>query len=182
MDQPGGVNQSETSINTTPPLQENQQPVSPIVNQAVQNPINPNTMSTPKPKHLVLKWIGAIIGIFVLFGVIVGSIAFVATSGPVKVANEQLDDIKQGNLQAAYDLFSTNAKAQYTFVEFQSLVSQYSLDNGVSLSFNGRQIANDRAQLDGKMTKNGVSRGVTYILTKEGDSWKIATIDIKAIK
>jgi hypothetical protein len=121
--------------------------------------------------------------LFLLIVTIV-AIAFVATTTPVKVAKKQFEDIRQNNLQVAYDLFSSDAKVQVSFEEFQKFVSSFHLSDAstASISFNSRerklQAGVDEAILGGKITLDGSVSNLEYILVKENDSWKILSFEI----
>jgi hypothetical protein len=185
MNPPNDVNQSTPEINSIiPPVIPIPQPANPNFNQTIPpNPIDTNSVNPlvkPKPKHLVLKWVGAIVGIFILLGIVVGALAFALTAAPVKVANEQFNDIRQNNLQAAYDLFSDSAQSQTSFSDFQSIVLSNHLSDAqtASISFSGRQVNGDKAELDGKITVNNSSAGLRYVLVKTNGAWKVSDFAI----
>jgi len=156
-------------------------PVSDVPSPSVVNMAPQGFDSTlAKPKHKVWKWVGILAGVFVAIGVLIFVLVFALTAAPVKVANEQFNDIRQNNLQAAYDLFSDPAKGQTSFTDFQSMVSSNHLSDAqaASINFSGRQVNGDNAELDGKITVNATSAGLKYILVKENGVWKVSGFDI----
>lgn len=107
-------------------------------------------------------------------------VVFTITGAPVKVANEQFNDIRQNNLEAAYDLFSTNAKTEVSFSDLQTFISKYNIAGATtaSISFSGRQISGNTATLDGKITIDGSSANLEYRLIKESGMWKVSAFAI----
>lgn len=167
------------------------QPVPPVVPTVPNVPSipNPNVVNTTpqsfdntpeKPKGGVWKWIGIVVGGFVVMGILIFVLVFALTAAPVKVVNEQFNDIRQNNLQAAYDLFSDSAKSQTSFSDFQTMVSNNHLSDAqtASISFSGRQVNGDKAELDGKITVNTSSAGLKYVLVKENGLWKVSAFAI----
>lgn len=158
----------------------------PVINQNTPNSSPPNLgqlNSNLGTNRSVVKLIGAIIAVMVVFMIVVFAAVFIALSGPVKVANEQFNDIKTGNYQAAYDLFTTNAKDQTSIDTFQSNFVQFRIttDKNSRLIFNNRRIVNNVAELTGALISNGASRVVVYTLVQENGTWKISTIDLKSL-
>lgn len=162
-------------------------PVAPVVpsipNPGIENvaPQNFNNIPVPeKSKHKIWKWVGIITGIFVVIGVLIFVLVFTLTAAPVKVANEQFNDIRQNNIQAAYDLFSDPAKSETTLSDFQTIVSNNHLSDAqtASISFSGRQVNGDKAELDGRITVNATSAGLRYLLVKENGVWKVDALSI----
>lgn len=152
-----------------------------VISPGIVNAVPQNIDNVPvKPKGKIWKWIGIIVGGFVLTIIIMFVAVFTATGAPVKVANEQFNDIRQNNLEAAYNLFATSAKTEVTFSDLQTFVSENNLAGGTtaSISFSSRQISGNTATLDGKITIDGTSANLEYKLIKEGSIWKVLSFVI----
>jgi len=162
-------------------------PVAPVVpnipNSGIENvaPQNFNNVPVPeKPKHKIWKWIGIAVGIFVVIGVLIFVLIFTITAAPVKIANEQFNDIRQNNIQAAYDLFTDAAKGEFSFSDFQTIVSNNHLSDAqtASISFSRTQVNDNKAELDGQIKVNATSAGLRYLLVEENGVWKVDAFSI----
>ena len=103
----------------------------------------PTEGTTPKKKKFPM-WAKVVIGIFV-FIVLVIVVAFSATSGLVKVVEEQLAFLKAGNINGAYALTSGEFKNATSLEIFTAFVEQYpSLSKNKSHAFTEKSIENNR--------------------------------------
>jgi flagellar basal body-associated protein FliL len=80
-------------------------------------------VATPKKRSLK-KLIAIIIGVVVAVIAVIIIVVTVATSAPVKVANAFLADVQANNGDAAYALFSSEAKDAVAQSEFVDAVGQ----------------------------------------------------------
>ena len=120
---------------------------------------------------------GCVLLVILLFAALGGGV-FYATRGPVEAARAQLDDIRAGRLDAAYDRFSASYRARLSREQFAELVAKHpALKNNADSTFTNRSIENDTARVSGSLTGSGGEKEpVAYGLVKEGGGWKIASI------
>jgi hypothetical protein len=116
---------------------------------------------------LVLLGIGGVVGV-----------TFMMTGDAVKVARDQMEDLKTGNVDAAYNKMSLRFRGQYSAAEFGAWVDRHpGLKNNKDSTFLSRSVKNDTGQLKGVLTPvDGVPEPVEYELIKETDGWKIDQI------
>jgi hypothetical protein len=103
---------------------------------------------------------------------------FSALEAPKKTVRTQLQEIKAGQLDAAYARLSESYRARLAREDFDALVAAHSAmrDNKDS-SFSSSNIVNDTARFEGTLTaSSGEKEGVTYELAKENGDWKITSI------
>lgn len=144
-------------------------------------PARPRYTSEPERKKFPL-WGKVLIG-GAVFLVAIITVVFVGTSDAVKVVEDQIALVQEGNLEAAYGLVSEEFRVETPFEEFVQL-SDYA-DNFRSVedvSFTNREILKNGdgtfASLEGTFNlNNGEEVAVYYDLKKEGDDWKIVYIE-----
>ncbi len=136
------------------------------------------------------KWVWLIIGLICLGFVAAGLSAFFlffslykdfnGSGSPVKVVEEQLNDLKRGNTTAAYNLISTSEKVTLTQDQFNTLVKTYpALSINKSDFFSNEKISNDQATLIGTLTaEDGTKTPIQYKLINENGVWKIYSITV----
>jgi hypothetical protein len=109
----------------------------------------------------------------------VGFIAMM-TGDAVKAVRSQMDEIKAGNMDAAYARMSTAYKARRTPAEFAAWVELHpGLKSNKDSTFYSRSVDNDKGHLEGMLTPTDgtlLPEKVTYELVKEPDGWKIDAI------
>jgi hypothetical protein len=145
----------------------------------------PAPMGGPPPKKGKgpLFWIltgccGCLLLVLLGIGGIVG-VTFMMTGDAVKVARDQMDDLKTGNTEAAYNRMSQRFRSQHTLPEFAAWVDRHpGLKNNKDSTFLSRSVKNDMGQLKGVLTPadGGTAEPVEYELVKETDGWKIDQI------
>jgi len=125
------------------------------------------------------KWPKILGVIAVIIAVIIG-LAFYATSGIVKVAEDQLAFLKAGEVQKAYDLTSKDFQGATSFDQFKAFVEQYpSLSKNKSHTFSSREIVNDQGSIVGSLTsEDGAVTPIEYKFIKEGGEWKILGLNL----
>jgi hypothetical protein len=124
-------------------------------------------------------WLKVIIGL-VAFAVIVVIIAMMATSPVVKPVEKQLEYLKAGNVQAAYDLTSNEFKNATTLEAFKAFLVQYpSLSNNKTHKFDSREITNNNGTVKGTLEANdGTQTPIEFRLIKENGAWKILGLQV----
>ncbi len=135
----------------------------------------PVTMDKPK----MATWKKVLIGI-VVFVVGVIALAMWATSGIVKVAEEQLSLIKSGDINGAYALTSGTFKQATSLEVFTDFVNAYPvLSKNASVSFTERQVEGVQGYLYGTITaEDGTTMIIEYELIKENDAWRVVGINL----
>lgn len=130
-----------------------------------------------KPK--MATWKKVLIGI-VVFIVGVIALAMWATSGIVKVAEDQLTLIKSGDINGAYALTSGMFKQATSLEVFTEFVNTYPvLSQNGDVSFSERQVDGDTGYLFGTITaQDGTAMKIEYQLIKENDKWAIMGINL----
>lgn len=103
-----------------------------------------------------------------------------ATSGPVDVANMQLEALKKGQLRKAYNYSSVDFKNSISFNRFKVFLdTNPSLKDNRSSTFNNRKIENNVATISGTLESNqGGVTPVEYRFVKENGRWKILFINL----
>ena len=124
-------------------------------------------------------WLKVILGL-VIFVIIVVIIAMMATSPVVKPVEKQLDYLKAGDIQAAYDLTSNEFKNATTLDAFKAFLVQYpSLSNNKSHTFDSREITNNNGTVKGTLEANdGTQTPIEFRLIKENGTWKIIGLQV----
>jgi hypothetical protein len=135
----------------------------------------PVTLDKPK----MATWKKVLIGIAVfIVGVI--ALAMWATSGIVKVAEDQLALMKAGDIAGAYALTSGTFKQATSLEVFTDFVNAYPvLAKNASVSFSERQIDGIQGYLYGSVTaEDGTTMIIEYELIKENGQWAIVGINL----
>jgi uncharacterized beta-barrel protein YwiB (DUF1934 family) len=129
------------------------------------------------PKMATWKKVLLGIGIFIV-GVI--ALAMWATSGIVKVAEDQLALIKAGDISGAYQMTSGMFQQATSLDVFTDFVNSYTvLSQNAKVSFSERSVENDTGYLFGTITaQDGTAMKIEYQLIKENDKWAIVGINL----
>jgi FHA domain len=122
---------------------------------------------------------GCLLLVLAVVGMIAGG-AFFLTQGPVKTVRDQLREIKQQDLGAAYRRFSASCQTQLSPEDFDQLVNRHAgLKENADSTFWTRSVKNDRAYLAGTLSPaSGSKEPVLYELAKDGGDWKVAALNI----
>jgi FHA domain/Domain of unknown function (DUF4864) len=112
---------------------------------------------------------------------LIGGAAYFMTGDAVAAARGQLQELKRGDIDAAYARLSSSAQAQMPRPAFEAFVSRHpGLRENTDSTFWSRSVKNDTATLSGLLTSaSGTRERVTYELVKEGGTWKISGIDVE---
>jgi len=120
--------------------------------------------------------------LLLLIGIgLIGGAAYFMTGDAVAAARGQLQELKRGDMDAAYARLSGSAQAQLPRPAFEAFVSRHpGLRENADSTFWSRSVKNDTATLSGLLTSaSGTRERVTYELVKEGGTWKISGIDVE---
>jgi hypothetical protein len=122
---------------------------------------------------------GCLILILIVVGLIAGAALFM-TQEPVETARAQLEEIRQGQLDAAYERFSEAYRARVSRSEFESFVSRHpALKDNQDSTFYQRSVENDEARLSGVLTSSAdETESVRFELRKEDGAWVISRLEV----
>lgn len=132
-----------------------------------------------------MKKVAKVLAVIALsIGVFVGVI-FMLTSGLPKVANQFFEDIKNGNIEAAYDLTDSIFQASTTFAEFETGVENLNLNNYKDASWTNRSVSSDefasRGELEGTISfTDGTSSPACMQFFKDDGEWRINFFGLEA--
>lgn len=119
-------------------------------------------------KRLVIYIGGGIVALFIMLLVFVNT----ATGEAVKVSNRFVDNIQAGQAANAYELFSTEAKAQVSADDFATLVTQIGPILNTEEKTTGKAISGETGQ--------AATAQVTYEIT--GTDSKVYELVINLVK
>jgi hypothetical protein len=113
-----------------------------------------------------------------LLGGAIGGGVFYLTREPVNAVRAQLEEIRRGDVDAAYARLSEAHRAQTSRADFAQLIERHpALRDNADASFWNRSLVNDEMKLRGTLTaRSGAKEGVAYVLVRERGEWKIAGI------
>lgn len=111
-------------------------------------------------------------------GVFFGGLYFL-TKGATDAVDQQLRDLRKGDVAAAYGRMSQDYRNRSSEADFGAFVQEHvTLRSNQDYSFTQRSIHNQTARLAGVLTAtSGEKEAVTFALIKEEGSWKITLID-----
>jgi uncharacterized protein DUF4864 len=145
----------------------------------------PPDAKTPKRRG-PLFWIGVgcagcVVAPLLLFGLffgVVGGGVFYFTREPVRVVQAQLQEIREGRLDAAYARLGGAYQASLTREAFAQMLEKHpALKDNADASFWNRSFDNGQMRLSGTLTARSGAKGkVSYELHRENGEWKIAAI------
>jgi len=119
---------------------------------------------------------GCLLLVALLAGAVLG-VPFFMTKGAADTAHAWLAEVRQGQLDAAYnDGLTATYRSQLTREDFETLAGR--LRQGKDATFWQRSIDNDRAVLKGILTTESGRRPITLKLVKEGGGWKVDEVDL----
>ncbi|MBU1348683.1 DUF4864 domain-containing protein [Patescibacteria group bacterium] len=122
----------------------------------------------------------AVVGGFAGFIALIITIAFMATSGPVKAVEAELELLKSGPVQEAYEALATGFRETVPQSDFERFLATYpSFTKNQKVSFSSRDVSGDESTLRGTLTDT--DGGVTPVqirLVKENGAWRILSIEI----
>ncbi|MBU1693228.1 MAG: hypothetical protein KJ726_04220 [Verrucomicrobia bacterium] len=124
-----------------------------------------------------MKKVGKILlGIVVVLAIII-ALAFFATSGLPKAADEFFSLVQQGKIQEAYLATAAEFRAATSEEAFAAFLESTALGGYQSASWSSRKIENNTGKLEGTVTtRDGGQIPVAVDLVKEGETWKILAV------
>ncbi len=125
--------------------------------------------------------IGSILAWLVIFVVIVFSLAFYFTSGITKAVHNELDALRNGDINKAYSYTSKDFQHSVSIDQFRLFIKHYpSLSNNKSSTFNEREVRNNSGFIKGVLTaEDGAKTPIEVNLIKEDGIWKILSIKLQ---
>jgi hypothetical protein len=122
---------------------------------------------------------GCLLIVLIIVGLIAGG-AYWMTSAATDVIRAQLEDLKAGRGDAAYDKLSAELRASVPREAFAAFVARHpALQDNAGSTFLNRHVVNDRAQVSGTLKAgSGAAEEAAYRLTKEGGRWVIDDIEV----
>ncbi len=113
-----------------------------------------------------------------LFAGVIGGGVFFMTREPVKVVESQLQELRDGKLDAAYARLSAAHQARLSREAFAQLVAKHpALSDNASVSFFNRSLNNDQMHLGGTLVaRSGAKERVEFELLRESGAWKVTAI------
>jgi hypothetical protein len=158
-------------------------PPSPEPFDRTESPVPPMP-APPLPKKGRGPFFWMLAGCFGCLGTAVLLVALLAggvyymTSGPAAVVRGQLEEIRLGQRDRAYERLSESYRARLSRAEFDALVEAHpAMRNNADSSFWQRSLDTSTARLTGMLTSaSGGREPVSYELVKEQGGWRIAAI------
>jgi hypothetical protein len=102
------------------------------------------------------------------------------TKGANDAVQTEIRQIKQGEIDKAYEGLSQSLRAEMSLQDFEQLISQHpGLKDNADATFWNRSVKNDTGTFSGVLTPSpsaGPPEPVTFELVKEGGVWKISAI------
>ncbi len=104
---------------------------------------------------------------------------FLMTKGAADAVKAEVEEIKGGQLDHAYEGLSQSYRAQLSRRDFEQLVARHpGLHDNADVTFWKRSVDNDAGTVSGVLTpRSGRPEQVTFKLVKEGGVWKISAIE-----
>jgi hypothetical protein len=122
---------------------------------------------------LLLVVCGGAVGLFVYT-------LITLTGEPVTAANNMLTLVGVEKITEAYQSTAAAYQANHTEPQFAEQMKQSGLTGYQSSFWHNRQLNNNRATLDGTVTtRTGASIPLQVELVKEGDAWKVLSIEVQ---
>jgi hypothetical protein len=184
---PPGSPELPSAASAPPPPPPPVGPGAALPPHGVSTPGVPPAPSGPAPgggAKKPLMWVfGGCCGCLILILIVVGLIAagaFFMTQEPVETARAQLEEIRQGQLDAAYERFGESYRARVSRADFESFVSRHpALKDNQDSTFYQRSVENDEARLSGVLTSNAdETESVRFELRKEDGAWVISLLEV----
>jgi hypothetical protein len=130
-----------------------------------------------------LFWFGAgccgCLILVLVVALLAGGGIYFMTKGAADAVKADLEEIKGGRLDHAYEGLSTSYRSQLSRRDFEQLVARHpGLHDNADVTLWKRSVNNDTATVSGVLTpRSGRPEQVTFRLVKEGGDWKISAIE-----
>lgn len=136
-------------------------------------------MHIPEPTITKKKSIGwkIVIGLFFL-ALIAIALVIIFTQTPSDPVKEQLQALREGSINKAYQLTSSDFQQGTSIEKFAMFMDKYPiLKNNTGITFNEAKTDGTVGYVSGKLeTKDGNSATIEYQLAKENSNWKIQAL------
>jgi TolA-binding protein len=145
---------------------------------------NPQTNSSKVQRKPMPRWFKVVI-FLTLLALVAVSGAILFTESIVDVAEKQIEYLRQGNIEKAYNVYtSKDFKAATSLDQFKEFVQAYPiLQNNHSALFPQRAIKDHITTLRGKiMASDHISSPIEYRLIKEDGKWKILSVRLLKVQ
>lgn len=135
--------------------------------------------NNPSPLKKAFMVIGSIIASALILFAVFFSVIMYASSGLVRVADEQLSALHSGDINKAYSYTSTGFQKATSLDTFKAFVKNYpEFSNGNKPKFNSRHVEYNNGVSTGNIegtlqAAEGKTTSVTYRFIKENGLWKI---------
>jgi hypothetical protein len=118
--------------------------------------------------------------LILIVAAVVGGFFYFASQEPAKAVRAQLSEIRDGQLEAAYQRLDEPYRAELSKADFEQFVSVHpAVRNNADASFTHRSLENDTAVLAGVLTsRSEEAEPVRFALRKRDGEWKITSIEI----
>lgn len=128
------------------------------------------------------KALKIILWIVVIIAAIIGA-AFYFTQGIANAANDQLLNIKAGNIDKAYSMTTKAFQNETSLEQFKALVNQFPVLNDFKeVTFWERKVENNTGYLSGTIESNsGAKMKLEFQLIKEDGKWKIQAMRLSEV-
>jgi hypothetical protein len=110
----------------------------------------------------------------------IGGAAFFATRAPAQAVQDQLAELRQGDLDAAYARLSRDLQSRISREDFERMVQSHpTLKDNRDATFYNRSVNNEEARLSGVLvSRGGEVEQAPFTLVKEGAEWKVKAIQL----
>jgi len=132
----------------------------------------------------IIAWIVGIgCGLVVLSGIgiaIFFVFIFNLTNAPVAAGEKQIQLIRDGKIEEAYNVTHSTFKNATTLAEFQTFVNSYPvLVANKSVSFSDKKVENENADIFGEIeARDGTKQAVHMILVLDKGEWKVKGLEL----
>ncbi|MBI3831616.1 MAG: DUF4864 domain-containing protein [Planctomycetes bacterium] len=168
----GTAQGSGLALPVPPPLPSSSAP-------AAVPPPRPSGLTMPVKVLLGCVGLSVLMGGLVLAGLLL--LGLKLNANMVAPIEAQLQDLKQGNIDAAYEKTSKEFRQATSRTEFERFVKTYvALSNFESVAFSERQFKNSTGTVKGAITATDKSTSeVEYVVVDEDGAWRIQNIRIR---
>jgi pSer/pThr/pTyr-binding forkhead associated (FHA) protein len=147
-----------------------------------------SSAAPPKKGRGPFFWIvtgccGCLLLVGLLAAVVIGA-AFLMSKGAVDAVHLTLQQVKQGEIDKAYEGLAPTYKNEMSLQDFERIVSRHpGLKDNTDSTFYSRNVSNDTATISGVLTSSsGPPEPVTFKLVREGGVWRISEISFEVGK
>lgn len=125
--------------------------------------------------------IGGVVSVLLaLLVAVIYAVITMASSGAADATRTHLALLKNGDVQSAYEGTANGFRSATSLKQYRKFLQEYpQLTDVASSSFGDRKVENGTARLSGTLTNSaGQESPIQVLLVKEGEEWKILSIDL----